>query len=34
LTKMIMEDLHKYADFELKCPFPKVWWIFKSKKNV
>jgi hypothetical protein len=25
LTKMIMEDLHKYADFELKCPFPKVW---------
>jgi hypothetical protein len=24
LTKMIMEDFKNYADFELKCPLPKV----------
>lgn len=24
LTKMIMEDIGKSADFELKCPIPKV----------
>lgn len=24
LTKMIMEDFKNFADFELKCPLPKV----------
>lgn len=24
LTKIIMEDLMKFVDFQLKCPFPKV----------